>query len=145
MCSQMNTQYIPQIPLYYPSQPYYSVGSSISNDQITTSQSLPQGGMQSTGHSNAQGAYEQTGNGVIPSYASGVSLDNNEIATITTTATPSYLNVPSLYVTNAGLTTMSPLMINNNYMTIPSSLQVLPVRNYNPLGIGSFIINNNVI
>lgn len=149
MYVQINTQYIPQVPLYYSSQPYYNVGSSISNDQITTSQSLPQGGMQSTGYSNIQGVYEQTGNGVVPSVTNGVSLNNNEIATVTTTTTttPSYVNVPQVYVNNnAGLIpSMTPLMINTNYMTVPSRVQVLPVRNYNPLGIGSFIVNNNVI
>jgi hypothetical protein len=145
---QINTQYIPQLPLYYSSQPYYNVGSNILNDQVTTSQSLPQGGMQSTGYSNIQGVYEQTGNGVVPSIANGVSLNNNEIATVTTTTTtPSYMNVPQVYVNNnAGLIpSMSPLMINTNYMTVPSTVQVLPVRNYNPLGIGSFIVNNNVM
>ena len=149
MYSQIHTQYIPQFPLYYPSQPYYyNVGSTVLNDQLTTSQSLPQGGIQSTGYSNIQSIYEQTGNGVvIPSVTSGVSLDNNEISTVATTTTPSYETIPSLYVNNnAGLIPLiSPPMINNNYMTIPSSFQVLPVRNYNPLGIGSFIINNNVI
>jgi hypothetical protein len=105
--------------------------------------------MQSTGYTNTQGVYEQTGNGVIPSFTNGVSLNNNEIDTVTTTTTRSYVDVPSLYVNNnAGLiptSISSPLMINNNYMTVPSTLQVLPVRNYNPLGIGSFIVNNNVM
>lgn len=128
------------MPLYYPYQPYYSVGNVISNEQTSTSQQLPQGGMQSTGYSNTRGIYEQSGNGISSTSGGVAPIETNSVSTVTTTTStiPTYGGIPSLAFMSNGV----PLMYNN-YMSVQPSLQVVPVGNYNPLGIGSFIINNN--